>query len=226
MRNSMFLSKLHVALERSHLTECLAHVERFMSKTQVIFDLSEKWSKKINVTANVSAEDFILENILDPALAYQAFINGHFTTSLFPSPVLRDRSLADVGCGGGFVGFTWHLLNNESGRLLLIDSDRKKINFCKEVIRKLALRNCTAYCARAEDIREPLADIVVTRATWGPEETRRCCLGLARPNAVFVNFCGPKTLNHNKNNLILEYALRPNLVRYLSVSGSIQRFAR
>lgn len=206
MRSSTFISRLSLLAEMNSIFL----PENNLCCFEKIYNLLTLWSKKINITSNLSPDAFIVENVLDPVLAYNAF-PALANSSNFPCPHLQrggSFALADVGCGGGFVGFAWHLLNNENGQLFLIDSDRKKINFCKEVIRKLSLKNCNAICSRVEDVREPLANIVVTRATWDPSETRKRCAGLALSNAVLVRFCGPKTVNKNNDARLISYTMK------------------
>lgn len=127
--------------------------------------LTSKWGHKINITANLSPEKFIQENILDPALAFNAFVSQHPVQSL---------KIADTGCGGGYAGLVWAILSRFSFDLTLIDSDRKKINFCKQFIRENNLPKCQAKQSRVEDFvnnnKEIKFDIIISRATWGCEE--------------------------------------------------------
>lgn len=209
MRSSSFKETLSSFLEINAISMSFELQDRLFE----IFKLLLSWSKKINITANTSVHDFILENIIDPALAHQAFVRFVFEQKLTICP--SSKSVADVGCGGGFVGFTWHLLNHEIDQLILIDSDRKKINFCKDVIRHLSLQKCVAMNSRVEDIHTLLADLVLTRATWKAEDTRSLCSGLALPGASFLHFCGPSTRINNQLGRI-EYNIKPkNLHRYL-----------
>lgn len=122
-----------------------------------LYDLNYKWAQKINITKNIEARSFLLENIFDPWLALRA---------VFPLKASLRANLSDVGCGGGFVGLCWHVFGQNSGELTLIDGDRKKVNFCKQVIRELGVLDAKAEQSRLEELKNPPFEMVVTRATW------------------------------------------------------------
>ncbi len=130
------------------------------------FDLTEKWSKKINITANTTPESYVLENVVDPILAFESLKSlGIFDRS-------PQFTLADFGCGGGYVGITWHILLGGVSRLVLVDSDRKKINFCREVCRRLEIQRVDIINNRCENLaatHENKLDLIVSRATFSDE---------------------------------------------------------
>lgn len=129
------------------------------------YQLSLKWAEKINITRNLSLEAFISENLCDPLFAIQKA-----SERLFEGPNCR---FADLGCGGGYVGIVWLLWlfsRDQNHSLTLVDSDRKKINFCKTVARELGVLDFVeAHQMRVEDwlLQESLSqDLIVSRATW------------------------------------------------------------
>lgn len=131
------------------------------------FSLTEKWGGVINITNNITLDRFIVENILDPVLAYQAFSKKQKFN--------EEKKLIDVGCGGGYVGIVWHILAQGSFETTLLDGDRKKINFCKQVIRDLGLEKIHAFQCRIENHDLSSYDIVVSRATWDQCEFYKQC---------------------------------------------------
>lgn len=137
-----------------------------MSLLDRYFEIARHWGSKINITANLEVENYQRENVLDPTLALQAWQKS--------AGYLSPDSLADLGCGGGFVGITWHILLEQNCQTLLVDADRKKIGFCKQVIRELGLRNISAKQIRLDPYhpQNPFGKnfaAVVSRATWDAE---------------------------------------------------------
>ncbi|MBO8125666.1 MAG: 16S rRNA (guanine(527)-N(7))-methyltransferase RsmG [Firmicutes bacterium] len=109
-----------------------------------------------------------LTRIVEP----EAVVTRHLVDSLvlqkwFPS-LEAGSLLIDLGTGGGFPGvplaITW-----PGVQVVLVDSERKKVDFLQRAARELALANVTAVHARAEelgrddDYREQ-ADLVVARS--------------------------------------------------------------
>ncbi|MFN4292838.1 MAG: 16S rRNA (guanine(527)-N(7))-methyltransferase RsmG [Thermoflexales bacterium] len=100
----------------------------------------------------------------------------HFLDSLTAVQVIRDlqRSasaaleLIDVGTGGGFPGIPLKIALPEL-RVTLMDSTAKKVQFCAEVIRALALEHIRAIQDRAEEAghrpeHRERYDVVIARA--------------------------------------------------------------
>ena len=106
--------------------------ERVLELFEEYYNLTLKWAEKINITANLSPENFVLENILDPYLCVQSF-------ALSAANLDEKAVIADMGCGGGYVGIVAKLAFFPHQKLYLVDSDRKKINFCKQAVRELGL---------------------------------------------------------------------------------------
>ena len=126
-----------------------------------------KWSASINLTTNLSVDRFVSENIIDPYLAFSCFSNmDHEKTG--------PHSILDIGCGGGYVGLVWHYLNKQKGALFLLDSNRKKVNFCRSVIRNTSLINCNTVNQEAKTYLSSALSIkintIVTRATMSPKD--------------------------------------------------------
>lgn len=114
-----------------------------------------KWSKTMDLTA-----------ITDP----EEIRTKHFADSTAVIPFLGDaKTLIDIGCGAGFPGIPVKI-ECPKVHVMLLDSTRKKINFCRQVIFELGLSGIEAVQGRAEDpdifrTHGPF-DIVISRATW------------------------------------------------------------
>jgi 16S rRNA (guanine(527)-N(7))-methyltransferase RsmG len=168
--------------------------------------LTSKWGHKINITANLSPEKFIQENILDPALAFNAFTSQH---------QVQNSKIADTGCGGGYAGLVWAILSRFSFDLTLIDSDRKKINFCKQFIRENNLPKCQAKQSRVEDFinnnKDIDFDIIISRATWGCEEFSSINSPLLKRPGFLCYFQGSQNapISHRFKSTTLSYKILP-----------------
>ena len=122
--------------------------------------LTALWGKKFNITKHMSRDSFFHRNILDNVAAFCAVASGIDQS--------KHEFGADFGCGGGFTGIVWALLNPK-WHIELVDDHRKRISFCKTVISTLKIPNCTATHSRAEDYimsHKKHLDFAVSRATW------------------------------------------------------------
>ena len=107
------------------------------------------WNAAYNLTA-----------IRDPA----EMVTRHLLDSLALLPHLHGGFLVDVGTGAGLPGIPLHLAN-AIDRTLLVDSNGKKVRFCRHVIGELGLEQIEARQARVESLPATLgADVVVSRA--------------------------------------------------------------
>lgn len=194
--------------ELVQMNGCDAVATEILFKLEEYYVLTRRWSEKINITANVNEMDYLTENILDPILAHYALKN----TLGIPMA----GGVHDLGCGGGYVGLTWALLD-PTIKCTLVDSDRKKINFCKQAIRDLGLQGrVDAYQSRIEDL-EGISGVVVSRATWGGDGFFCHLQRFERAPCVGVYLGGKNDpVNHNPKFVRIPYTIQPeNIVHYL-----------
>lgn len=183
-----------------------------VDKICTYYTILTEWNSKINLTRNDRGERFFIENVLDPILSVKVYEGYRKQEGLKPA-----KTLIDLGCGGGFVGIFWSLILSGLDHSVLLDSNRKKINFCKQVIRKLGLKNVEAIQGRAENIycsliRPPMGDVfhgfdvVVSRATWDfPEFANIAKKYLAPFGGEIVSFQGPSFQTDDPHFKILTY---------------------
>jgi 16S rRNA (guanine527-N7)-methyltransferase len=109
---------------------------------QIYESLLLEWNQKFNLTAITDPDDIRLK---------------HFYDSLTCLKVIQDEnaSMIDIGCGAGFPGIPLKIML-PGLRLVLVESVRKKTNFCSAVVDALQLDNVSVLHARAEDLgRDP-----------------------------------------------------------------------
>ena len=111
--------------------------------------LLHKWNQAYNLTAVRDLDSMVTRHILD---------------SLAVIPWLQGEHLLDVGTGPGLPGIPLALARPDL-KVVLLDSQGKKIRFLQEVKRVLSLNNVEIVQARVEDYhRADGFDTVVSRA--------------------------------------------------------------
>lgn len=131
--------------------------------------LLQQWGKKINLTTRLDADEIITYHFLDS-------LAGVPTLALTPT-----AKVVDIGTGAGLPGIALKFALPDL-RLLLLESVRKKVNFCQTVIRTVGISDAAALWGRGEEVGvAPLYhgayDWAVSRALGAAADVAR----LARP---------------------------------------------
>jgi 16S rRNA (guanine527-N7)-methyltransferase len=117
-----------------------------------------RWNAHVNLTAVRNPEEIVTRHFGESLFAAR---------NLFPVPnENQEVQLIDVGSGAGFPGLPIKLWAPHS-RLTLIESNRKKVTFLREIIRALDLSDAEVFSGRAEAFApagKTLADWVTLRA--------------------------------------------------------------
>jgi 16S rRNA (guanine527-N7)-methyltransferase len=113
--------------------------------------LLRKWSAAINLVAPDSLADLWRRHMLDSAQLARLLPEG------------KPR-VADLGTGAGFPGLVLAILG--CGEIHLVESDRRKAQFLREVSRETAA-GATIHVARIEEL-SPLSARVVTARALAP----------------------------------------------------------
>jgi 16S rRNA (guanine527-N7)-methyltransferase len=110
-------------------------------------ELLARWNTTYNLTA-----------IRDPA----EMVRRHLLDSLAVLPYVKGDSLADLGTGPGLPGIPLAIAA-PGRRVLLVDSNGKKVRFLREAIRSLKLEGVQAVQSRVEELEDQF-DCVTARA--------------------------------------------------------------
>ncbi|MBW1887502.1 MAG: 16S rRNA (guanine(527)-N(7))-methyltransferase RsmG [Deltaproteobacteria bacterium] len=137
------------------------------------------WNRRINLTGLKSVDRIVIELLLD---------------SLIPAPFLPDKGrMLDVGSG---AGLPWIPLKIHSPQLSihLLEANSKKVNFLKQVIRLLSLRDIHAIKGRIEKDEDNLHSdgyhLITARALAGLHQTIEWCSPFLLPGGLLVSFLG------------------------------------
>ena len=110
-----------------------------LKRFEIYLTLLQQWGKKINLTTRLEATE---------AIVY------HFLDSLAGAPILAASPTArivDLGAGAGLPSLPLKFAL-PGLRTLLVESVRKKVAFCQEVIRSIGMNAVEAVWGRGEEV--------------------------------------------------------------------------
>jgi 16S rRNA (guanine527-N7)-methyltransferase len=145
-------------------------------------DLLLECNKKINLTRIVDPQEVILK---------------HFVDSLSVSQYIDGNIMADIGTGAGFPGIPLKIIQQDL-KLYLVDSLKKRIEFLREVILRLGLKEVEIIHVRAEEMgrnRQYRAgfDIVTSRAVARLPVLLEYAIPLLKEKGIFIAMKGSQT---------------------------------
>jgi len=138
------------------------------------------WNKRINLTGIVNKREMLIQLLLDPLVAL---------------PYLPScGTLLDVGSGAGIPGLPLKIAR-PNYKVHLLEAKAKKVSFLRDMIRKIGLKDITAFQGRAEKPEDLPAlfhgyDIVTARALAPLAKTIGICFPHIRPGGLLVTFKG------------------------------------
>lgn len=165
--------------------------EEIKNKLKQYFEILVRENKKYNLTRIISIEDVFEKHFLDSILFTEEFD-------------ITNQSIADIGTGPGFPGVIIKIFFPET-KILLIESNNKKINFLKMLIEELGLKGIEVSNQRAEDLaieKHEAFDIVISRAVASLDILLEIGVQMIKVNGHFIALKGPKAdeeIQHLKN---------------------------
>lgn len=158
------IAQLNLTLPESTLKNILLYV-----------DYLAQWNQTYNLTAIRNKEDMIVKHVLD-SLSLCPFVKGH--------------RCIDVGTGPGLPGIMLALALPDI-EFVLLDSQIKKIQFIKRVLREIPLSNVSTAHQRAQDHKPAhLYDIIITRAFSSLQNMIACTEHLRAPQGYYLAMKG------------------------------------
>ena len=110
-----------------------------VTRFATLLSLLQTWGRRINLTARLEGREIVIHHFLD-SLAGFRFLREE-----------PDARVVDLGAGAGFPSFPLKFALTGL-RITLVESVRKKVSFCREVIRATGSAGIEAICARGEDV--------------------------------------------------------------------------
>lgn len=161
----------------------LAFTEEQLEQFEKFYKLLEEANKSFNLTAITGEREAAIKHFLD-SLTCQAKVS------------LKDGlQVVDIGTGAGFPGLPLKIYR--SGIILtLVESLEKRVNFLRDVVASLGLKDTRVVHARAEDFcrdkehREQY-DLAVSRAVASLPVLAEYCLPAVKEGGLFVAMKGP-----------------------------------
>ncbi len=140
----------------------------------------KEYNSHTNLTAITDDEGIFLKHFYDSLTFVKALDLNNYET------------LLDVGTGAGFPGMVLKIVYPHL-KVTLLDSNNKKINFLKELVMKLNMKDVDFYQGRAEEFvknnREKF-DIVTARAVSNLPVLSELCMPLTKVNGYFIAMKG------------------------------------
>ena len=148
-------------------------------KFELFYSLLSEYNGRFNLTTIVEREEVIHKHFLD-SLAGEV---------LLP----QGASCAEVGSGAGFPSIPLKIVRDDL-KMTLIESTGKKCDFLNIAVEKLALKNVTVVCGRAEELAKgPLRerfDVCFARAVARLNTLSEYCLPLVKVGGAFLAYKG------------------------------------
>ena len=132
------------------------------------------WNRRVNLISKKSAINLFTEHIV-PSLVYSLYMD-------------RKLKYIDIGTGAGLPGLILKIVHPEL-KIDLLDSNRKKILFCKYIINELKIDNTKAILDRVEN-RTPEYDGALFRAVSTIDNLCKMSAHVLRPGGHFLSLKG------------------------------------
>ena len=135
-------------------------------------------NEKMNLTAIKNKDEMIEKHIYDSLLISEVYD-------------FNNKTVLDVGSGAGLPGIPLAILF-PSAHFVLLDATQKKVNYLKEVIAKLKLKNVEVKCGRVESLNEKEKyDVIIARALADLPIYLELVTYLAKINGNIIALKGP-----------------------------------
>ena len=166
-----------------------------INQFQQYFKTLIEWNNKMNLTAITDEQEVYLKHFYDSITIAFDF-------------EFSNQSIIDVGAGAGFPSIPLKIIYPDL-KVTIVDSLTKRITFLNHLFQELALSDCKAISARAEDYAKDnreKCDIVMARAVAKLNILDELCLPLVKIGGYFLALKGLKAdeeLNEAKKGICI-----------------------
>lgn len=155
------------------------HLNEFLEYYEYLVQENEKY----NLTAITNKEEVFVKHFEDSVI-----LGSYFD--------FESKTLLDVGSGAGFPGIPLKICYPNL-KVTIIEPTLKRVNFMKEVIKRLNLKDIEVICGRAEDLAKDLNmrekfDYVSARAVANLSVLLELLTPFAKVNGKIVPLKGDK----------------------------------
>lgn len=169
---------------------------KIIELTQKYYPLTDSQEKKLSVVAERLTEMNRVLNLTALKTEEEiALLHFYDSLTLLHTGLFTDKSIIDVGCGGGFPSFPLAVCS-EGCRVTANDSTAKKLRFVEETAKAAGIKNLYTLCARAEELaytdRRESFEIAVARGVARLNMLCELCLPLVKKGGYFVAMKGSK----------------------------------
>lgn len=156
--------ELNIDLSDAHVKSLLGYL-----------DLLQKWNKAYNLTA--------IRNELE-------MVRLHLLDSLTVVPFVGEGPVADIGTGAGLPGIVIAMMRPDVN-VTMVDSNIKKVNFVRQAIGQLGLKNAEVTHQRVEELSPvPCFKQITSRAFASLEDMIDLTQHLLCPEGEFLAMKG------------------------------------
>lgn len=132
------------------------------------------WNQRVNLVSQKSAENIWEEHIV-PSLAYAFFMESN-------------QKYLDIGTGAGLPGLVLKIVFPDLN-IDLLDSNRKKILFCKYMVNEIGIKQTEVILERAENLK-PKYDGALFRAVSGLDHLHKVASAAIKTGGHFLTLKG------------------------------------
>lgn len=159
--------------------------QEFARRAEILRDTVLEVNKSFNLTRITDPLEFMVKHVAD------SLVIGRF----FPEKIANARTIADLGCGGGFPTLVLALAYPHL-EVTGIDSTGKKVRFVQQTADKLGLSNVKTIHARIEELNRKQEfihkfDIVTARAVAEGKILAKYASNLPARNGSFIFYKTP-----------------------------------
>ena len=170
-----------------------------LEQISIYIDLLLRWNARINLTALRDPDQIVTRHFGESLFAARHLFGGA-ASGFLANPVLAGQGektpgrdpvpiVVDLGSGAGFPGLPLKVWSPRV-RVTLIESNRKKVAFLREVIRSLTLTDIDVFPGRAQTFPPASAALVVLRAVERFDETLPVAIQLLAPRGGLALLIG------------------------------------